>query len=36
MFAGHHDPLMVKVAIERLLEHLRASGFVLVNDAEPA
>jgi hypothetical protein len=32
-FAGQdHDPIMAKIAAERLLEHLECSGFVLMAD----
>jgi len=31
-FAGHHDPMMPRIAIERLLDHVQACGFVLMKD----
>lgn len=30
-FAGHHDPMMSKIAMERLLDHLQACGLVLMS-----
>ena len=33
-FAGHAEPMMSKIAIERLLDHLGACGFVLMSKNE--
>ena len=30
-FAGHDEPMMSKIAIERLVDHLEACGFVLMS-----